>query len=391
MLSKTYKINSANIATLKVKLDRLVKRANKLQANAISYSVGNRIEVKEQTRVYTFYEVVVTGEAPKLNSWTLAASIEHVGEDNIGNIIRAVPGFTVPESFRSANGNCEHCNKIRARKDTFIVVNTDGVLRQVGRQCIADFLGHANPHDVAGLAEIWYSIDEVCGAEENEGRGERARYQIELHSFLAATSCAMREYGWVSKAEAAKDENKLATASRALNILFPEPQVAYKTPKPTAEDSAEADKALEYVNTVIAAKDNKTEYEHNLSVLGKLGAIDFRATGLAASIVLVYRRAEGKRIETAKRASVSNYVGEVGKRDVYELTCTFVKEFETQYGVSKLHVFLDGNGNELTWWSTGKRLEVGKSYKLKATVKKHDTRNGVKQTVLTRCTEVENE
>jgi len=46
---------------------------------------------------------------------------------------------------------------------------------------------------------------------------------------------------------------------------------------------------------------------------------------------------------------------------------------------------IDLSGNHLTWFASGSDMEVGNTYKLLGTIKKHDEYNGVKQTILTRC------
>jgi hypothetical protein len=91
-----------------------------------------------------------------------------------------------------------------------------------------------------------------------------------------------------------------------------------------------------------------------------------------------------------KVESSSEYVGKVGDRiKGLEVTVTFVKQFESEWGVSTLHKFVDADGNEFTWFSSSKVLELGEKYRMNAGIKKHEEYKEVKQTVLTRCMKIE--
>jgi len=65
----------------------------------------------------------------------------------------------------------------------------------------------------------------------------------------------------------------------------------------------------------------------------------------------------------------------------------FYTSLEGMYGTTHLYKFADGSGNKITWFtSNDQSLEVGDSLVVKvATIKKHDTYNGEKQTIITRA------
>jgi hypothetical protein len=91
-----------------------------------------------------------------------------------------------------------------------------------------------------------------------------------------------------------------------------------------------------------------------------------------------------------KVESNSEYVGKVGERmKGLEVIVTFVKQFESEWGISTLHKFKDSEGNTLTWFSSSKVLELGGKYRMNAGVKKHEEYKDEKQTVLTRCMKIE--
>ena len=62
-----------------------------------------------------------------------------------------------------------------------------------------------------------------------------------------------------------------------------------------------------------------------------------------------------------------------------------ISEIEGIYGLTLIHRLEDLSGNKAVWFSSGNGLDTGKTYQIKATVKKHGDYNGANQTVLTRC------
>ena len=84
--------------------------------------------------------------------------------------------------------------------------------------------------------------------------------------------------------------------------------------------------------------------------------------------------------------SNSKWQGEIGERLELELLCVKVIENDGgYYGPSNFHLFSDSEGNEYCWTTASKKLEEGKNYKLRGTVKTHQVYRNSNQTVLTRC------
>ena len=86
----------------------------------------------------------------------------------------------------------------------------------------------------------------------------------------------------------------------------------------------------------------------------------------------------------------SNWVGEVGKRQVFELTCVAVKKMtDNRYtSINNEYTFTllkDKEDNIFVYF--GKFLcEKGREILVKATIKRHQERDGVKQTAISRPT-----
>ncbi len=97
------------------------------------------------------------------------------------------------------------------------------------------------------------------------------------------------------------------------------------------------------------------------------------------------------KIKEARKAQAarSNHVGSIGERKEFTATVVFTKDFETDFGISTLTIMEDAEGNVLKWFGAGFGEEKGATLKFKATVKKHDEREGVKQTCITRAKLIE--
>lgn len=86
----------------------------------------------------------------------------------------------------------------------------------------------------------------------------------------------------------------------------------------------------------------------------------------------------------------NKWIGNIGERlNGLELKVVFIKQFESEWGTTSLHKFVDGEGNSFSWFSSSKTLEHGQTYRLNGTVKKHEEYKDRKTTMLTRCLKIE--
>lgn len=87
--------------------------------------------------------------------------------------------------------------------------------------------------------------------------------------------------------------------------------------------------------------------------------------------------------------SNSEFVGNVGDRIEETLTVTKAITLESYYGTSIMHIMEDNSGNVYVWITKAKNYPEGKVVTLRGTIKEHKEYKGTKQTILTRCKEVE--
>jgi hypothetical protein len=258
---------------------------------------------------------------------------------------------------------------------------------------------------------------ELDEAEESElgpvGRGEGDHAAVSIVSFLAWVRAEIRANGWVSK-KISNEKGIPATATEAWKALGtcreverladtdvpdrdpvsgdlnPEWKDAKEEVKPGPEEAAQAEADLELVSERFSQEyDGRGDYEDNLMAVINQGFAFGKNIGLVASICAAADRIRREAVKKAARdEQLDEWFGTEKKREVFTLRCLYTQAIEGAYGTSYLHVFLDSQGRKATWFASGICLEKG-TYRLKATVKKHETYQGKKSTQLSRCVVVE--
>lgn len=407
----TFKVSTRNFPAFKKAFETLARKARKLGVEEPTWKwvASENIPAKINPHTREVIEplrrvdvITVSGQAPKLNGWTFVAVLQH---ETTGNIIRRIPGtedFNIRLDMRSAKAWCEQCQTVRRRLDTYVVAHEDGVRQmQVGGDCLKDFTGGDSPEAIARWAELLSTFKAQAEDEEafeGEGGGQHEPL-VEISAFLEHVACMIRLHGWISRTNARQAEERGvqvdATADLAWANCFPKRN--QRVQPILAADRDVAMGTLAYAIGHFEKKEDAglDDYEHNLRITVEGRAISRRGAGLAASLITYVDRLRAHEIERNVRASrnaISRFQGEVKKRGDFDLTVTKVVELLTDFGPSNMHIMEDRDGNAFVWKTATEKLEVGKSYKLRGTVKEHKTYTGsrgsstpVEQTILTRC------
>lgn len=407
---RVYVIPHPNLPTFEERFAKLVKRATKLGVEVPTYT-NLRQEpkvIKETTddtdpetgrplvveRVIMMHHIAVFHPQVVVSGWEFMAKLEHTEE---GNILHVLEGKEIPFKYRDCEAWCDHCKTRRYRKDTFILrstTNTDE-WQQVGRNCLADFLGR-DAERYADAAELYYTTDAVGSASEmydGEGGGGGGTHYVMLDRYLGYVAEVISHVGWKSKSSAFKWGGQ-ATAEIALHEMFKrkfDPRSdLFREP---TEKSFEVGKtAIEWADALTDEDVSHSDYLWNIRVIARRGVVDRQQFGFAASIVSSYQRHIGE-LEMRTRINVeSHWVGEVGERRIFNLLVEKVIEVGggdyAQFPAAQLHIMSDDDGNKFIWFAHGTTLDTGKKVMLKGSIKAHKEREGVKQTLLTRCEEV---
>jgi hypothetical protein len=408
----TYEIPIGNLALLIPKLERLNRKAQRLGTEPVTYEILDRItrevtidDITGYKRRIEFAVVSVKGERPQLEGWTFVATLMHAGE--AGTIIRAVPGFDVPVQYRDATPEwCDHCKQVRQRRDTYVVYNEAAGFRQVGKNCLQDFLGGQSPQSLAAHFNWLLEVRQLfLGAT-----GWREQQIYYLDEYLGFVVAQIEKHGWVSKKKAMETADSQvplkATAYEALHMMLNWQDLRARAQEypltewwvPTDPHKTKARNAIEAVTKSLDAYEEKglelNDYQHNVHVVLKSPAFEWRAAGIAASIIPFYDRlVEEERARASGEKKDSQFQGEIGRQIYRKLTVLrkHVRYVEQQDKDASIVGFVDDDQNEYVWFAS--RLvdewEEGQELFIRATVKNHmASRIGINQTVLTYVREV---
>jgi len=392
-----FTVRASRLAELQKAVAKLSKKSVKCGGGEIGIDVvgGGRDVVKTHStaaeKIFVTYPLAVvaltgTTEAPRLpGGWQLVAAVDCVGA---ANVVRSVPGIDVDIDAKFWRGGirCEHCNTHRRRKNGFLVADSDGVVRMVGRQCLKDYTGHTNP---AAVARWFEALNDFAGylksTEEEEGMGGFSGKRstcLDVIDVLSQAAALIRVDGY-SKGG--------GTAGDFWSVKFPfgreiEAGREWREERqPVEEDFEMAHRALAWARAVEIETANG--YMRNVGAILSNDYVDENHVGIAVSAVHAYRREIGQVAARAARenaAAQSEHVGTVGEKITVRAVVESVRTFDTQWGMSCLLTFVDDDGNVIKWF-TKKWLDEGDRYEITARVKEHGEWKGNKQTTITRA------
>jgi len=380
-----------NYDWLQEKINKLNKKEIKLNCSPITLEILNTVveEIKDKQGKLTgekevFLVIQINGEAPKLSDWIFIGKLEEI--DSGKNLISSVPGYEIPVYYRSTEITCDHCGINRYRKYTYLVQHEiTKQIKQVGKSCLKDFLGHPNPEMYAGWAESLMNLEEKLTGDMPSGRGERYFDIIEYLYFVAEE---IKQKGWRSKTTAFEYGGN-STANDALHEMFP--PLNYKPEyKPSEESKELAKKALEWIKFEAEIKEDN-QYMYNLNLLCSQEYMKYKTIGIVASLIVTYQKAMEYEIkrrirEEQKKQIINEYLGNIKDKITQPVTVLLKRYCDGIYS-STLYKFVTDEGYILIWFASGinEQLDQGDTAVITGTIKDHQDYQGNKQTIITRC------
>lgn len=333
--------------------------------------------------------VTIHGLVPQLpGGWKLIGLVD---EDPI---VGPMPKLITDEA-RSLNLNldpyrdldtwndCDHCKRNRDRGRVFLVRAEDGTIARVGSTCLAAFLGVT----IQIPGDMFRVMKDAEDMEEAAWGGSTFDVSYRIDHILAIAHATVAEFGWVSS-DAARYTPGMHSTGERVSLLLKEKGRAAAEERWEMINSVPADLVADMVAYARDLRDSDdSEYARTVSQVVRAGSLaSGRNIRIIASVVSGYQRAQARRALDSVVIN-SEHIGEVGKRQTFtDLKVIFTKMIENPYGMTQLVKFVDPDGNVLIWWNSGRtNPEIGKTYTVTGTVKAYDERDGVKQTVITRC------
>lgn len=366
---------------LQEKFDKLNKKCEKYGNLKLSFVVDSIFEEDNQE----WAKITVSGCVPMVEKCQLVGAISKL--DDGTNSIQNVPGQEIPVEFRTNEFFCNHCNTNRYRKEVVIVKNEHGEYKQLGKQCLRDYLGI----DLENLVNQFTWLYELIQEAKDSENYPREILVVSPQFFVERVATCVRKLGYTSSKAAWDNPELTPTKSDAWTVCFPnsfsmkfiEKHELYVS----QEDIELAKNAIEWATNL----EGKTDFEYNTKNVASQKYVGYKHIGYLASIVPCYQKFLGiEQEKLAKKDKASNWVGSKKERLEDIVTCVFTKVIENEfdsYGntIKTLVKFVTDAGNCLTWWASGEvDYNIGEKYIIKFTVKDHQIYNNSKQTVVSR-------
>ena len=388
MTTKTITINEELIQKMNEYVAKINARAQKIGQAHIETVEVSRVAVEQEDGSFDMMVTFeVHGETPKINGWTFIARIEH--DQDLGtNFLRVAPGQELPRQYWEAPCNCDHCGTKRNRLDTFVLrEEATGEYKQIGRQCVRDFIGYDNPADM-----YWWMgvLDTMESDSENWGSGYRSQPLYSVERILQIAAGAVKLHGYRSRKMVEEGRAQVTTSSYISDLFmrFPNGEPQYvanvRAESYTAESAATAKVVLDWVAGWDDATKNKSEFNFNVSTLFAKGFCRGKDFGLLACLHTMYLREQDMLQARVVRSNL--HVGEVGQKIAVQVTIKKVTTMQGFYGVTDMALMEDEAGNMFKWVASNfPDFKEGDVVVLRGTVKAHDEYKGRNQTVVTRC------
>ena len=397
-IAMSARIDPFQLAETTAKIEKVNARAAKKGlAGSLTMTADEVIEVEvdEVTKIRTervMYDVKIQGNAPAFNGWEFVAKLDW--DANAGLIVRSIPGAVAVDRENLRQGWCDHCRTTRQRLVTYVVRETEtGRQIQVGSSCLKDFTGQ---YTTIAFPELKGDDDEEGGFFG--GRGEREYSPLTV--LAVAWACVKLEgfkpagsYGSTTKG----DVMTALSPSKSKHDREWAAKIA-----PLADEAAE--KAAQLLAWILSDDFNGPgDYVLNMKAVAAGKMVSARNVGILASAPQAWARALERSLIREREASVyknSEWFGTAPdkakgiKASRHDLTVTVkaIRYIEGDYGTTTLYTMITEDGNVAKWFSSGTDKlgeNVGARFVIRGSVKKHDEWEGMKATVLTRCTVID--
>lgn len=333
---------------------------------------------------YEVCDLEIKSEIIKQNGWEVVAMIEHLDGGNIVTMTDEIK----PE-WLTMPPYCEHCQANHGLRKTLIVRHESGAEKQVGKTCLKEFCG-LNPQAIGWANNLADSI-EAYDVEHFDFHASGLPRAINVSYVLPLAVAVYKKQGYINS-----DYGKTSNRHQVFEMMNGGVNVSEEMTA-EANELAEAIKAMSFEEASDALLGNvKSLVESGYCKASHIGFLAYAPKAYEDYLDRKKRQMTRKAELEADRQN-SEFVGEVGKRMTFKVKdFKHITSWETQYGITHLYKFYDMDDNVLMWFSSGgafgkcnekgefELYEPESVHEIAATVKAHNERDGVKQTILTR-------
>jgi hypothetical protein len=337
---------------------------------------------KDKKYIVNCIDVTITIENVVVNGWEFTAVPEAVGNKVIFHGID-VDQNKIPEHLHNPSNICEHCNvNSSVRKNVYIIHNTEtDQYKQVGKVCLKDFIGGTSSTNVAGafqfFAELEVFIKECVDDCMYSGISSDGDFSLNFADALDRAIKLQKVRGFVSKKKAFEN---CILSNASMIVSWNDSIKAIKELENVVVSQNEIDVLMNWLNS---EENVNNEFLSKAKIYADFGFVSERGVSFVACLPFCYQKEmEIKALEAAK--GKSQYVGTIGNRETFSGMVERVIPIETAYGIKRITLIRDNNGNLIKAGEVG-GSQVGEKVEFVAKVEEHKEYNGEKQTVVTRA------
>lgn len=367
----TMRIPEWNIDKFNKKIRSLERKGAKFDIEDLGMDVVKVDDVNYRVHIYNVDNKTVYA----VPGWEFVGTIEHADPQNIIRTVSDEFFKEIPNKYHTCGPECEHCNKVRDRKDTYLVRNTDtGEFKQVGRACLKSYTG-LNPTDCTWSLNLEHALADL-ELDEDVVRADASGFS----RFIGYDTKRVIALGIpLINAEGYK------SAEYYVNSTKEQVRKLYDDLKSTVASDKEVDEFIDWVKK----QENNDAYVTNSKIACQLEYCSYRDFGYILSFINYRNRVIEREREEQRRAELlakSEFAGLVGQKILFtvkECRVLYTKDPYT-YGGDYTYVYrlVDENDHVLIWSTTNDNVEVDVT--IGATIKSLGDYRGEKQTTITR-------
>lgn len=323
------------------------------------------------------YEVEISGQYI-INGWTFVATIEHSTPENIIRLADQRFSGRIPEKYRTAPKDCEHCHIRRDRTDTYLIYNEgEDDWKQVGRTCLKNYTQGLDVEVCASMVDIFAEIAKISNDAQS------GSFDIDLNN-------AMQRDNFVL--------NSAIVRAQILKYIKDNGYLPVRTMNDFKEKLFKGEHLLKAMPEDIekisdaANKLTPSDWSRNAIAAWNKEHIEVRDFALIASLCKVCLENITKEIarRNIQQLPSNSYAGEIGDIVDFVITSVMVSHYRTPnvYRASSYPVYrmTDEEGKVYMWGCTNPEIELEPGKHVKGKIKTtFERRNGEKVTELTRC------
>lgn len=388
----TYTILNEMVEEISKKIKRIVKKCEKNKVQC-TFNVSNPYTKLVTVNKKSFEVSLVDLELDvifKFNGWKSLGLVQR--KDGIVQCY--FDNADLIKQYKDTDFHCDHCNKKVHRNSVVILENESGERKVVGTSCVKEFTSGLDGNLIAEVND-YMRILEMRNSELDSlmsGEGD------DSESFFGR--CGVITYDVVDVVSVAKKiiDSRGFESSNSMNATWKFIMLEIDDYRNEVEN--EALDAVEWIKSLSEDEVLKSNYLFNLKQIIDAGYCTARHFGFLASLIPAYRKSEYKILRDNNNKE-SNYVGNIGDKLSVKVVYLNTFSYDTYFGSSHIHLFMDENGNIFKWSTgTGLRFTVndsrsnysqwygldrGATIQLSGKIKEHSEYRNQKQTVLTRC------